>query len=268
MAKWTPFPHAGDYQFDAASVKKHWARLHGGDAEPCPKEAAVLEAWALFHNGDFEKAAAAGLAAGGAGITAANKATSIYANYLEPKEKARLDLFMQVAERAEAQAAKEPDNANAWYWHAYALGRYSQGISVAKALAQGLGGKVKDSLEKAIALSPKHADARIALGAFHAEVIDKVGKLLGKTQRRLDAPAKHDGSARFGIDVVRPGMRYASVVMCPTLGGRAAAHDSAAAEREVLGQRLRLQQRGAGAAAGQRDRGPPQRGAGRCRCRR
>ncbi len=179
MANWTPFPHAGDYRFDAASVKKHWARLHGGDAEPCPKDTAVLEAWALFHNGDFEKAAAAGLAAGGAGITVANKATSIYANYLEPKEKTRLDLFTQVAERAEAQAGEDPSNANAWYWHAYALGRYSQGISVAKALAQGLGGKVKESLEKAIALSPKHADARIALGAFHAEVIDKVGSLIG-----------------------------------------------------------------------------------------
>ncbi|MBW8464752.1 hypothetical protein [Acidovorax sp.] len=179
MAKWTPFPHAGDYRFDAASIKKHWARLHGGDAEPCPKDTAVLEAWALFHNGDFEKAAAAGLAAGGAGITVANKATSIYANYLEPKEKTRLDLFTQVAERAEAQAGEDPSNANAWYWHAYALGRYSQGISVAKALAQGLGGKVKESLEKSIALSPKHADARIALGAFHAEVIDKVGSLIG-----------------------------------------------------------------------------------------
>ena len=33
--------------------------------------------------------------------------------------------------------------------------------------------------EKAIALAPKHADARIALGAFHAEVIDKVGSLIG-----------------------------------------------------------------------------------------
>lgn len=179
MAKWTPFPHADDYAFDAAATKKHWARLHNGDAEPCPKDAAVLNAWALFHSGDFAGATAAGLAAGGAGITVANKATSIYANYLEPKEKTRLDLFMQVAERAEAQANAEPGNANAWYWHAYALGRYSQGISVAKALAQGLGGKVKESLEKAIALSPKHADARIALGAFHAEVIDKVGSLIG-----------------------------------------------------------------------------------------
>jgi hypothetical protein len=31
-------------------------------------------------------------------------------------------------------------------------------------------------------LSPRHADAHIALGAFHAEVIDKVGNLIGRTQ--------------------------------------------------------------------------------------
>ncbi len=179
MAKWTAFPHAGDYSFDAASLKKGWARLHQGDCEPLPKDAAVLQAWVLFHNGDFQKAAEAGLKAGGAGLTVANKATSIYANYLETKEKTKLELFMEVAARAEAQQADEPKNANAWYWQAYALGRYGQGISVAKALAQGLGNKVKNALEQAIRLSPKHADAHIALAAFHAEVIDKVGSLIG-----------------------------------------------------------------------------------------
>ena len=179
MAKWTAFPHAGDYAFDATSLKKHWARLHIGDAEPLPKNTDVLKAWALFHSGEFQKAAEAGLKAGGDGITVANKATSIYATYLEPKEKTKLDLFMEVAAQAQAQAEAQPQNANAWYWHAYALGRYSQGISVAKALAQGLGSKVKESLEKSIKLSPQHADARIALGAFHAEVIDKVGSLIG-----------------------------------------------------------------------------------------
>ena len=179
MPKWTTFPHTGDYTFDAASAKKQWARLHTGDAEPLPKDAEVLKAWVLFHNGDFQKAAEAGLKAGGSGTTVANKATAMYATYLEPKEKTKLDLFMEVAARAEAQAAETPDNANAWYWHAYALGRYSQGISVAKALAQGLGGKVKESLEKTIQLAPRHADAHIALGAFHAEVIDKVGSLIG-----------------------------------------------------------------------------------------
>jgi tetratricopeptide (TPR) repeat protein len=179
MAKWTAFPHTGDYAFDAASLKKSWARLHQGDCEPLPKEAAVLQAWVLFHNGEFQKAAEAGLKAGGAGITVANKATSIYANYLETKEKTKLDLFMEVAGRAEAQQAAEPKNANGYYWQAYALGRYGQGISVAKALAQGLGTKVKNALEHAIQLSPKHADAHIALAAFHAEVIDKVGSLIG-----------------------------------------------------------------------------------------
>lgn len=183
MAKWTAFPHDNaDYSYDAAALKKKWTRLHAGDAEPLPKDDKVLAAWALFHAGDFQKAYDAGLKAGGAGITVANKAQAIYANYLEKSEKTKLAMFMEVSERAEAQQAEDPKNPNAWYWQAYALGRYSQGISVAKALAQGLGSKVKNALETAIKLQPRHADAHIALGAFHAEVIDKVGALLGRTQ--------------------------------------------------------------------------------------
>ncbi len=179
MSKWTVFPHLGDYQFDTGGLKSHWARLHAGDTEPLPRNPQVLQAWVLFHNGNFQGAAEAGLKAGGDGLTVANKATAIYANYLEKKEKTKLELFMLVAQRAEAQAAQEPRNPNAWYWQAYALGRYSQGISVAKALAQGIGTKVKEALEKTIKLQPLHADAHLALGAFHAEVIDKVGSLIG-----------------------------------------------------------------------------------------
>ena len=178
-AKWTVFPHIGDYNFDAASLKKSWARLHQGDCEPLPKDAAVLAAWVLFHNGEFQKSFDAGVKAGGDGVTVANKASCIYANYLETKEKPKLDMFMAAAARAEALQKTDPKNANAYYWQAYALGRYGQGISVAKALAQGLGTKVKQALEQAIKLQPKHADAHIALAAFHAEVIDKVGSLIG-----------------------------------------------------------------------------------------
>ena len=183
MAKWTAFPYdADDYTYDAAALKKHWARLHKGDAEAFPKDEAVQAAWALFHAGQFQKAHDAGLKLGDAGLVVANKAQSIYANYLETGEKTKLAMFLEIAERAEAQAKADPKLANAHYWKAYALGRYSQGISVAKALTQGLGSKVKTALETTIALAPRHADAHIALGAFHAEVIDKVGKLLGKTQ--------------------------------------------------------------------------------------
>jgi tetratricopeptide (TPR) repeat protein len=179
MGKWTAFPHLGEYRFDAASLPRDWARLHAGDLEPLPTDPALLQAWVLLHNGEFQQALEAGLRAGPAGFTVANKAACIYANYLEKKEKARLELFLEAAHRAEQQTAVDPQNPNAWFWQAYALGRYSQAISVAKALAQGLGGKVKGALERTIQLQPLHVDAFVALGAFHAEVIDKVGALIG-----------------------------------------------------------------------------------------
>ena len=49
----------------------------------------------------------------------------------------------------------------------------------AKALAQGFGGKIKDALLTALKLDPKHAEAHTAYGAYQAEVIDKVGGLVG-----------------------------------------------------------------------------------------
>jgi len=207
MSNWTPFPHLGEYTFDAASLKKHWTKLHAGDAEPLPTNEKLLEAWALFHSGEFQKAAELGLALSNsgliAGLTVANKATCIYANYLEANEAAKLALFMDVAQRAEKQVHDAAISAeslpNAYYWQAYALGRYSQGISVAKALARGLGGKIKDALEKTIELQPKHADAHVALGAFHAEVIDKVGSLIGS----MTYGAKKDASFNFFAEALR-----------------------------------------------------------------
>ncbi len=183
MARWAVFPHdnAG-YVYDPARLEKLWPRLHAGDGEPWPADERAVAAWTLFHAGEFKKAVDAGRKAGGAGLTAANKAQCIYAHYLEKNTENQLALFLEAAARAELQQHAEPDNPNAWYWQAYALGRYSQGISVLKALAQGLGGKVKTALERTIALAPRHADAHIALGSFHAEVIDHVGRLMGRTQ--------------------------------------------------------------------------------------
>lgn len=183
MAKWLAFPYdASDYTYSGATLRAMWARLHTGDAEPLPADAGVLAAWALFHAGAFQEATAAGLKAGGGGITVANKAQAVYAHYLEVNQQVKLGMFTEVVRRAGAQVLKEPTNANAHYWLAYGLGRSSQGVSVVEALSQGQSAKVKASLEAAIALSPRHADAHVALGAFHAEVIDKVGSLIGRTQ--------------------------------------------------------------------------------------
>ena len=54
-------------------------------------------------------------------------------------------------------------------------------------------------------------------------------KLIGQSAPRMDVPSKVDGTARFGIDVRLPGMLFASVRMCPMLGGTVATLDDKAA---------------------------------------
>jgi tetratricopeptide (TPR) repeat protein len=182
MAKksnWAAFPYAEkSYQFSAATLKKSWDRLHRGDCEPLPKDDGAVEAWIAFHAGDFETAYQAGQEAGGAGLVAACKAACIYANYLEEDDKKKIKLYEEVAGQCEDMQS-DAKNVNAFYLHAYALGRYAQGISIVKALKDGVGTKVKESLTTAIKLAPKHADAHIALGTYHAEIIDKVGAMVG-----------------------------------------------------------------------------------------
>ena len=190
---WTRMTYRDLPRLTVADISANWTRLHAGQGLQAPVPGPLAEGWALYHSGEFEQAAAIGLAHGSEGLTLANQATAIYANYLEPREAIRRLLFRQVIERATAQALAEPDNCQALYWQAYALGRYSQGVSVARALAQGFGGRVKGALERVIALQPQHAEAHIALGTFHAEVIDKVGALVGRMTYgvRADVAVQH-----------------------------------------------------------------------------
>jgi hypothetical protein len=216
--RWKSFPHAdAAYDYAGARLKKNWARLHQGDCEPYPEAASLKkliaahpalapsasladtagilqDAWRAYHRGDFGQAVERGLEAGLLGFNVANKATNIYATYLETGERARLALFLEAAHRAEELQAQAASLPNAWYLHAQALGRYGQGLSVVKALAEGIGGKIKASLDRTIKLEPRHADAHIALGAYHAEVINKVGAMVGGLTY---GASKDDGVAHF-----------------------------------------------------------------------
>ena len=54
-------------------------------------------------------------------------------------------------------------------------------------------------------------------------------KLVGQPVRRFENAGKLDGSAQFGMDVRLPGMLYATVAMCPVIGGTLASFDAEAA---------------------------------------
>ena len=206
--EWVAFPYPdGGFDYAGATLKKHWSRLHLGDKEPypsaqhlaqlCKADDAVadsipdfdgdyaalseraVDAWRRYHRGDFQEAARLGLGLGLAGYAVANKATAIYANYLEQNRATKVRLFQEAAARAEEARAALPEHANSHYLYAYALGRHSQAMSVLEALAQGIGGKIKSALDRTLQLEPEHAEAHTALGTYHAEIIDKVGAMLG-----------------------------------------------------------------------------------------
>ncbi|MEM7053058.1 MAG: hypothetical protein AAF446_00780 [Pseudomonadota bacterium] len=179
-AKWVKFDQDNSaFDYSSADLENAWAELHRGDCEPYPSDEAMLQAWQAYHRGDFADAVDLAAEVGDAAHVVANKASGIYADYLEGSESIKKAIYQQSIERAEAAIELDPENANAHYFHAFHLGRYSQSISIAKALSQGLGGKIQKSLQRALELAPEHAEAHTAMGLYHAEIIAKVGKLVG-----------------------------------------------------------------------------------------
>ncbi len=197
---------AGGDAFDYEPKRLHelWDKLHRGDLEPWPDAKALARlathepefsdwlqaaggaaaaaqrlqgAWREFHAGDFPEAIKHGAALGALGAVVANKAAAIHSLNSKRGTAQRLELLEAASKRAEAAVAQLPEHANAHYMLALVLGRYSQDISIIKAVAAGLATRVKHHLERTLALEPRHAEAHVALGLYHAELIGKLGGL-------------------------------------------------------------------------------------------
>jgi isoquinoline 1-oxidoreductase beta subunit len=55
--------------------------------------------------------------------------------------------------------------------------------------------------------------------------------LIGTPIKRLDTPSKTDGKAIYGIDVMLPNMKFATLAACPVFGGKVARVDDSAAKK-------------------------------------
>jgi isoquinoline 1-oxidoreductase subunit beta len=60
--------------------------------------------------------------------------------------------------------------------------------------------------------------------------------LIGKPIKRLDTPGKTDGKVVYAIDVMLPGMKFATIAQSPVLGGKVARVDDSAA-KQIAGVR-------------------------------
>jgi len=180
MYEWNKFPYDNSpFDYQGTALKKAWNDLHDGDLEPYPSDEILQEAWRCYHRGDFQQAVVLGDECGLSGYVVANKACGMYAHHLEDQEQRKIACYQSAIERSEKAMAEYGDQANSHHFYAFNLGRYSQTISIVKALKQGVGGKIFKALSRALQIQPKHADAHTAMGLYHAEIIDKVGKLIG-----------------------------------------------------------------------------------------
>lgn len=195
---------SGAFDYDSEQLHRQWDKLHRGDLEPWPEAKSLARlaakelefsswlqgaggaaaaaqrlqsAWRDFHAGAFLQAIKQGAALGGLGAVVANKAAAVHCLNSRRGAAQRRALLEAASKRGEAAVAQLPEHANAHYMLALVLGRYAQEISIIKAVAAGLAARVKNHLERALALQPRHAEAHVALGLYHAELTAKLGCL-------------------------------------------------------------------------------------------
>lgn len=197
-----------------AQLKTLWAKLHVTDREPWPGESAIghvtaanpafavwtreyggvralatrlQTAWVEFHAGAFARAIELGGSLGALGACVANRAAAVESLYTRSAEKTVTDMLLAAVARGEQAAVMLPDYPNTHYTLALVMGRYSQRISILKAIAEGLAARVKTHLERALSLEPRHAEAHVALGLYHAEIVHKLGGLVASVTYGVSA---------------------------------------------------------------------------------
>jgi isoquinoline 1-oxidoreductase beta subunit len=97
-------------------------------------------------------------------------------------------------------------------------------IKADKAMLTGPGGKKATYGQMASAAARQPVPEKPALKD------PKDFRIVGKSTKRVDTPAKVNGSATFGVDVTLPGMVYATIQQCPVIGGKVKSFDAAQAK--------------------------------------
>lgn len=113
------------------------------------------------------------------GYALAAKSLAIHGYHLAAEEQ-RQGFFERAMELGEMAVEADPGNPEAHYQFAHALGRYSQTIGVMTALRRGYGGRVRDLLEATLARDSTYAEAHNALACWHADIVDRAGRMMAR----------------------------------------------------------------------------------------
>ena len=149
-----------------------------GDAEVYAAE--LQEVWRLLLRGDFAEAKARGMALGIGGQVPAMYAQVIYAMFLSDSQEEKHRLLEEVIEYNEQAGELIRADSVAMFGGVYAKARLGEELSVPVVLKRGYTSQIPDQLDELLKQHPKHPYALALYGGYHAGVIRKVGKLVGR----------------------------------------------------------------------------------------
>lgn len=198
------------FDFGGRALYAAWKQLHIGDLEPWPdaqRAAALLalpaqphadashladalqNAWRAYHAGEFEAAHAQGTALGVAGASVAIKAGCAHARHMLREAAARRLYVGKLIPLAEALRAALPGEANSHYRLAGAMLLHLQNMAPNARLDNAQLQMLHTALQGALQLAPRHAEAQLALGAFHATLVGRLGAIAAKMSCGANATA-------------------------------------------------------------------------------
>ena len=150
----------------------------------------IEAARAAYAEGRFVEAAAFGEALGTSeGYALAAESLAIHGYYIAAEDE-QPELFAHAIRAADEAIRLGPDSPEAHFQSAHAIGREAQTVSVMEALNRGYARRTRQAAEEALRLDPEMAEAHLTLASWHAEIVNKLGRLVaGMTYRatRRDA---------------------------------------------------------------------------------
>lgn len=189
------------FSFRGDDLKRAWKRLHASDLEPWPdsERAALLlaipdppplsatalardlqQAWRSYHEGDFDQARAIGMSLGPAGASVTLKAASIEVRHQLVDAPAQRERCHALESMAEGLSIGLPGEANSHYRMAYLMEcQFETSPTATHAVCQQLQA-LHDALCHALQAAPRHGEAQLALGVFHATAIRRLGAIDAK----------------------------------------------------------------------------------------
>ena len=140
----------------------------------------LQDVWRLVFRGDFAEAKKQGLALGVAGQVPAMYAQVIYALFLVPEQAEKHRLLEEVISYTDKAGDLVQADIAAQFGRVYAKARLGEELSVPVILKRGYTSQIPKELDALLAAQPDQPFALALYGGYHAGVIRKVGKMVGR----------------------------------------------------------------------------------------